>query len=303
MNWLNSFLGQIMRTCLATMLFMTAFFYNSSSEASENIVHKLMETGILTIGTRADSPPFASQIGHKKFAGFTIDIIEEIANGISDDLRVKISTKLITVTVIDRFQAVQKHEVDMVCGSTTPTWEREKIVDFSIPFFIDGIRILTFKEYGKFGLFGLQTKTVGVLKGSTSADAIASRLPNARIKAFADSGSLMTALEKKEIDAILGDGIALEYKRVHSKQEENFMLVPKTGVLVWETFSCMMPQNQSEFRDLVNFQLIKIMNGLENLSGTYAKIYFRWFGGEGVLNYPLDELRQNKLLDSNIWLK
>tara|TARA_B100000745_G_scaffold292761_1_gene233987 strand:+ start:109 stop:1020 length:912 start_codon:yes stop_codon:yes gene_type:complete len=302
MNGLNRFLGQIMRTCLTAIFLAMASFVNTSSEASENIVHKLKETGILTIGTRSDTPPFAFQVEDRNFAGFTIDIIEEIANGISDDLRVKISTKLITVTVLDRFQAVQKHKVDMVCGSTTPTWEREAIVDFSVPFFIDGIRILTFKEYGNFGVFGLQTKTVGVLKGSTSAQFVPTRLPNANIKTFTDSASAMAALEAKEIDAMAGDGIALEYKRVHSKQESNFMLVPKTGVLVWQAFSCVLPENQSKFRDLVNIQFMKMLNGLENLSGTYAKIYFRWFGGEGVLNYPLDETRQSKLLSSNIWL-
>ena len=302
-NQPNEFLGKIMRSCLMAMLVMMGFGYNASSEASDNIVHRLKKTGILTVGTSLDSAPFASRVSGNKFAGFAIDIIEEIANGISDDLKITITTKFIGITTRKaELLAVKNREVDIFCGSTTPTWEREKLVDFSVPFFIDGIRLLTFNKYGKSGVFGLQTKTIGVIKGSTSFSIIQSKLPDPRIKTFPNNLSAMAALEKKSIDAFADDGIVLESLRVNSKQENNLMLVPKSGVIVWETISCILPENQSKFKDLVNIQLMKMLNGLESLSGKYAKIYFRWFGVDGVLNYPLDKTRQNKLLSSNIWL-
>jgi len=301
---LNKLLGKIMYSCLMAMLVIMGLVYNVSSEASDNIVHRLKETGILTVGTSLDSPPFASRVAGNKFAGFAIDLIEEIANGMSDDLKIKITTKFIGFTTRKaELLAVKNREVDIFCGSTTPTWEREKLVDFSVPFFIDGIRLLTFNKYGKFGVFGLQTKTIGVIKGGTAFSIIQSKLPNAHIKTFPNNLSVMAALEKKLIDAFADDGIVLESLRINSKQENNLMLVPKSGVLVWETISCILPENQSKFKDLVNIQLIKMLNGLESLSGKYAKIYFRWFGLDGTLNYPLDKTRQNKLLSSNIWLR
>jgi len=302
-NLIHNIIWKRSHSCLICLCFIAALCYNSSLKASENIVQKLRESGVLTVGARTDASPFSFRLADNRFAGFAIDLMEEISNGISDDLQVKITVNMVPITHNERLQVVQTNKVDIVCGDATPTWEREKKVDFSVPFFIDGIRLLTFNKTAVSGLFGLHRKIIGATKGSTAIHAIQSHLPNARIKLFSSSALGINALKENSIDVFAGDGVTLEVAKMKSKQEHNLTILPKSGVLLWGSISCILPENQSEFRDLVNFQLMKLLEGVDEFSGKYVKIYSRWFGIDGMLNYPLDKIRQTKLSSSNIWLK
>ena len=285
------------------VLFLASPFCATALAGSDSIITKLNNTGVLYVGTRTHAAPFASKVNETQFAGFTIDLIEQISFGISDDLGKPIITKLSPVTVKNRLKMVQDRKVDMVCGSTTVTWSREKFVDFSIPFFIDGIRLLAQRKHALSGVFSLQTSTIGIPDSKFIHGVITSHLPNAKIKKFKTVASAMIALEKGLIHAYSNDGSKLEHLRVNSRQANNLVLLPKSGVLEWEYFACVLPEDQSKFKDLVNNQILKMLRGLDNFSGTYAEIYFRWFGANGVIQIPLDASRQNKLTSFDIWLR
>ena len=92
----------------------------------------------LVVGVRTDAPPFSSQLAGSdgKYQGFSVSLCEEIAaravrEGLYCDWRFE------KVTATDRFNMLVAGDIQLLCGATTVTLERERAVDFSLLTFID----------------------------------------------------------------------------------------------------------------------------------------------------------------------
>ena len=58
----------------------------------------------------------------------------------------------------------------------------------------------------------------------------------------------------------------------------------------------MIPENNSQFMNTVNYSLIEFMQGLLDDKPEYVAIFDRWFGAQGVL--PLTQDLSNIMLDN-----
>jgi polar amino acid transport system substrate-binding protein len=113
----------------------------------------------------------------------------------------------------------------------------------------------------------------------------------------------MTALENRRVAAIGNIGILLEKLRAKSSRSASLVLIPDNVGLSREPMACVVPEDESRFRDTVNQILSRMMTGLEDLSGPYAELYYQWFGVDGVLFYPLTEQRRRALNGARVWLR
>jgi len=273
------------------------------SPARADALERIAKTGVLRVGTRADARPFAYRDTGGNFAGFSVDLIQMIRRSLAEQLGRPLELDVQTVTTQSRLTLLQRGALDLVCGVTTPTWARERRVDFTVPIFVDSTRILTYRRFGQSGMDGLQGKRIGVLKSATTQRVVALALPSVDLVPFDSMTAAMTALEAREIAAVANIGVLLETLRIKSRQAMSLMLIPRHGVLEREFMACAVPENQSPLRDAVNRALSQSFKGLDELSGDYADIYFAWFGYEGDIYYPLTETQRNILLASRIWLK
>ena len=94
---------------------------------------KIEETGILKMGFREGSIPFAfvdPKVG--KHVGFSVDMAELLAENLGKRFGKKITIKPFTVTPKTRIPMVVNGTVDAEMGSTTYTQKREKVADFSL---------------------------------------------------------------------------------------------------------------------------------------------------------------------------
>lgn len=288
------------------MLAALATLFASVAEAQnvrDGALSRIAETGEMRVGTRAQARPFAFKDSSGRFAGFSVDFLHYIGREIGEQLGRPVDLDFRAVTTSNRLRLLANEELDLVCGLTTPTWPREKKVDFTVPFFVDGTRILTYREYGQAGMSRLENRRVGVLEDSTTERIVALSLPNVDLVGFDSMDAAMSALENRNVAAIANIGILLETLRMRSSQSVSMMLVPRSGSLNREAMSCAVPQNQSALRDAVNRAIADSFTGLRELSGPYADIYFRWFGVDGIVYYPLTEKRRDTLLASRIWLR
>ena len=267
------------------------------------VLARVAETGTLRVGTRAQARPFAFRNSEGKFAGFSVDLLQYIGRQIGNTVGRDVTLDFHAVTTDTRLKALESGRIDLVCGLTTPTWSREERVDFTLPIFVDGTRVLTYREYGQAGLGGLQNRRVGVLEDSTTESIVALTLPSVDVVPYPSMAKAMTALEARKVDAIANIGILLETLRTRSSNSVSLMLVPKSGNLHREIMACAVPENESPLRDAVNKALSQAYEGLDEVSGNYADIYFRWFGVDGSVYYPLTGKRRNILLSSRIWLR
>lgn len=263
---------------------------------------QIAESGVLRAGTRADAVPFAYLAEDGKPEGFSVDLIEEIRAAAEARLGRPVRTELSRVTPANRVQMVASGALDIVCEITTPTWDREKLVDFSVPFFRDGTRILAFRDTLK-TTPEIKDMTIGVAEGTTTGDILTEALPGIVTRSYPSMDEAFAALRSGEVQGVANIGIILLGLSRKLEPDRSVVLLPRTEPLGNETMACMLPQNDSEWRDFVNATIIGLTRDLADYRGRYMQIYDKWFGREGRLVYPLDRSTRDYLLNADVWAR
>ena len=263
------------------------------------VLTQIAETGILRAGTRASATPFARQTGPNSFEGFSVDLLEEIRAATARQLGRDVRLALHAVTPTDRLDLVAAGELDLVCGITTPTWEREALVDFSIPFFRDGTRILAYRRNANIDVGQM---TIAVVEGTTTVNVVRDTLPLAPLVTFSTMQDAMQALSDGSVQGVANVGVVLLGLAQQQKPRRSVVLLPRTQSLKTETLACVLPEDDSAWRDLVNNTLVRTFRGLDQFTGRYDEIYRRWFGRTGLLYYPLDRANRRYLSELPIWV-
>ena len=273
-----------------------------ASAAEGGVLARVEADGVIRAGTRASAPPFARKLETGTFEGFSVDLLEEIRVSVEERLGRSVALEFAEVTPSDRLQRVAAGELDIVCGITTPTWDRETLVDFSVPFFRDGTRILIYRERATGGV-DLGRLDIGVVEGTTTVTIIGDELPTATLHRFPSMADAMEALAKSEVHGVANIGITLLGLAARQEPRRSVVLLPRTYALAMETLACVLPQDDSAWRDVVNRVIIDAFAGVEDSNSRYDEIYERWFGRDSEIFYPLDRSNRTYLSTVSIWAR
>lgn len=269
---------------------------------AERVLARIGNTGVFNAGTRADALPFAYRDKKERLVGFSVDLLGEIHKRLEQRFGRPIEMKLRATTASNRIELVASHAIDIECAITTPTWKRQEAVDFSIPFFGNGTRIMTLRSTAG-RLEDLRGKRIGVATGTTTAGILNPHVPDAVMVEVPDMDAGFALFERGEIDALANVGIVLRAKVEKSPLKSKVVLLPRTEELSYESMACILPQDDSEWRAFVNRVLADLLDGVDQYRGSYIEIYERWFGPRGVIYFPLDYTVAQRLAASIIWLK
>lgn len=272
---------------------------------AEGVLDRIGNTGVFNAGTRADALPFAyreKKDKKERLVGFSVDLLGEIHKRLEQRFGRPIAMQLHEATASNRLELVASGAIDIECGITTPTWERQKRVDFSIPFFGNGTRVMALRTTAT-RLEDLHGKRIGVVAGTTTAAILAEHLSNAVMVEVPDMDAGFAKFERGEIDAVSNAGIVLRAKVEKSPLKSRVVLLPRTDDLSYESMVCILPLNDSEWRAFVNRVLADLLAGVDEYRGAYIEIYERWFGPRGAIYFPLDYTVAQQLAASLIWLK
>ena len=105
-------------------------------------LQKIFERGLMRIGHRENSPPFAFLDAQRRPIGYSLDICEVVVEEVAQHLRKSIQVQYVPVTPANRFEMVRDGSVDLECGSTTASAQRRQLVDFSPTIFVTGTKLL-----------------------------------------------------------------------------------------------------------------------------------------------------------------
>ena len=178
------------------------------SKLNPNYVQKIKEKGVLVMGTSADWPPFE----YVDSKGNIVGIDVEIAKKIAQELGVKLEIKDMKFAAL--IEALKNGQVDIVLADMTPTAERGKVVDFSIPYYFSkGNAIVTLKEKADQikSVDDLVGKKIGVQLGTIQEEWAKNALGGkAQIISYDRVyPEMVMALKRGDIDVmVLGDTIA-----------------------------------------------------------------------------------------------
>jgi glutamate/aspartate transport system substrate-binding protein len=101
--------------------------------ALDGTLRKIKETGAVTLAHREFSVPFSYYDDKQQPVGYAMDLCYRIAEAVKKELRLdKLEVKLNPVTSAMRIPLITNGTVDLECGSTTNTLERQKQVAFTI---------------------------------------------------------------------------------------------------------------------------------------------------------------------------
>ncbi len=274
---------------------------------AETVLERIGKTGVLNAGTRADAMPFGYRVkvagkGDERLVGFSVDLIDEIRKKLSQKFGREIATRLHVTTASDRIELVASQAIDIECGITTPTWKRQQAVDFSIPFFGNGTRIMV-RRTATMDLSSLRGKRIGVAAGTTTEEILRQHVPDALTVEVPDMASGFEMFARGELDGLANIGIVLRAMVENSPLKSKVTLLPRTEELSYETMACSLPQDDSAWRAFVNEVLADLLDGVDQYRGGYFEIYDKWFGPRGVVYFPLHYTVAQRLSASIIWLK
>lgn len=267
----------------------------------EPALDRIARTGVLIAGTREDAPPFAFRDAQDHLVGFSIDLIQEVRKALAAKLHRDVRTDLVVVTTMTRMSVIEEHRADIVCETATVTWPRQQRVDFTLPIFRDGTRILAYRETINRS-HDLHDLRIGIVDGSVTGEILKDKLPDISLTSFATMPAALRALEADQVDGIANTGLVLRGLLANADRRQGLVIVPRGEALGYESLACIVPKDDPGWRDFVNGVFRELFRGIADYRGTYVRIYDRWFGRDADITYPLDERTVQFFLSTLIWL-
>ena len=270
-----------MKRLLLLLATVIAVAGNITVSRAQTTLEKINQTGVLTIGTRTGSPPFAYVNKNNEWVGFSIDLVETaILPLISKKLNKQIKLEKKESAPNTRIPLLTSNAVDLIAETMTDTQSRRDQVDFSLTFFATGAQFLVKKGTPIKGIQTIAGKRVAAQQGSTNAKIIRERVPTAKLLEFPDQPAAFQALAQGQVQAYTNDGIQLAGLKAKAPKPDEWAIVGE--FFSYEPYGMAMRKNDSDFRQAVN---VGLMEAIE--SGKYFELYEKWFGPKGEVPYPL----------------
>jgi ABC-type amino acid transport substrate-binding protein len=260
------------------VLLASAIMFSQPLSAAEqrSTLEQIKQSGKVRIGYRESQPPMSFVDKDGKPVGYSIDLCVRIVNEVKNTLgRDDIAIEYVPVSSTNRFEALSNNTIDILCGATTKTISRGKLVDFTQLTFVTGATLLSLKDNAVDGISGLQGKKVAVSKDTTTIDALKAELKesvsDAKVVPVENANAGMQALIKGEVDAFSADQVVLIGLVLTHEGEEKFAIA--SDIFSFEPFALAVRRNDSDFRLLADSVLAQL-----NRSGQITPIYSKWFG-------------------------
>lgn len=279
------------RTCCArvlTLVLASLSFAASAAEAPPTL-DKIRQSHSLTLGIRGGAKPFSTLDANGAAAGYSVDICLKVAEQLRKDLTLpELKVGKVEVNALDRFAKLKSGVVDLECGTTVNTKQRQAEVAFSYPIFIAGQKIVARNE-ALTKLSMLADKTVAVTRGTTAdklfAQVKANQFPGMTVVAFATNEEAFAALEAGKVAAFAGLDVVLQ--GMLATHKGSFTL--SADSLSVEPISLTLRKDDPQFREAVDKVLATLY-----ASGELNAIYNRWFKTDSF-NLPMSALLRDSI--------
>ena len=249
--------------------------------AQQDTLEKIKSSGVLTIGTRTGSPPFAYVNENNEWVGFSIDLVEQLVKpSVEKAVGKSIKIEKKESTPPTRIPLLTSNAVDLISGTMTDTPQRRESVDFSLTFFYTGAQFLVKKGSPIKSINDISGKRIAAQQGATNAKILREKYPQAQLREFPDQPAAFQALAQGQVDAYTNDGIQLAGLKAKAPKPDAWAVVG--DFFSYEPYGRAMRKNASDFRAVLNNGLMEAIE-----SGKHFEIYDKWFGPKGELPYPL----------------
>jgi polar amino acid transport system substrate-binding protein/glutamate/aspartate transport system substrate-binding protein len=269
--------GHRLESLFAAALLAALTLLAGTAEAAT--LDRIRDSGTIKLGYRQDAAPFSYADSAGLPAGYTVALCQVVAKAAGTALqRSDIKIEYVPVTAEGRFADLQAGRIDLLCGATTMTLERRKVVDFSLITFVTGSSVL-YRKDGPANFLELAGKKVGVRAGTTTEEGLKRALAEngiaAEVVGVADHDDGLGKLESGDLAAYFADRAILAMLGRNSQQPENLVLSDR--FFSYEPYALALQRGDDDFRLLVDTTLAHLYRTQD-----VVRIYQAHFGNAGM---------------------
>jgi len=260
---------------------------NAFAQYSSQVLARIAEDGVINVGHRESSVPFAYIGDDGEPIGFSIDLCLNIVEAVEDEIGMDVEINWVAVNPQTRIPLMANGTIDLECGSTTNKLSRQEQVDYAYTTFITGTKILTKRDSGINSVDDLAGKAIALAQGTTNERAIKAaieqrNISDVSIQSVRDHSEGFLALETDRVDAYSTDDVLLFGLIDKARNPDDYAVVGE--FLSYDPYALMVPKDDSDYRLLVNRTLVGLFS-----SGEFHEIYDKWFE---PLSIPMSSMLQ-----------
>lgn len=244
-------------------------------QSASPTLQRIQQTGVIVLGYRESSVPFSYLDDKQQPIGYSIDLCRHVVTRIQAGMPTQpLRVKLVPVQSATRIPLVMNGTVDLECGITTNTLERQRSVAFSLTTFVAQSRLVSKRSAPVLRVAELAGKPVVSTVSTTSL---------ARLKTLNEQENLgMTLLAGRDDNdsflmldtdravAYAMDDVLLRSFIAVSRHPADYVL--STETLSVEPYALMLPKGDPVFKQAVDTALAQFF-----ASGEAHALYDKWF--------------------------
>lgn len=184
-----------------TALCLTSLTALEATAAADVLPSTIAGKGELAIGLESTYPPFNFQDESGNLVGFEVDFANDLCK------RLGLTPRYVPTQFDGILAALASGRLDVVINQITITPERQKNYDFSVPYTITKIQMVTRKELAAelTAPEKLSGRTVGAVLGTNFEQWVRANVPDADVKTYDLDATMYRDLKAGRIDVALND--------------------------------------------------------------------------------------------------
>ena len=287
-------LALVVAACLGTSV--------AQADDLTGTLKKIKESGTVTLGYRDASLPFSYLNDAQQPIGYSIELCQKIV----DQIKVKVGdlglkTEYVSVVAATRTPLLINGTIDLECGVTTNTVERQKQIGFLLTSYVASAKYAVKKTAGINSVADLKGKAVVVITGG-SGEWITKNLNREKqlglkILNAKDGGEAFLMLETGRAVAYINDDVQLMATIAQSRSPDAYTLLPEP--MSAEPYAIGIRKNDPQFKSFADDVLRNLYS-----TGVIDAQYPKWFEQpippkNAVINLPMSEALKQAIAHPN----
>lgn len=263
---------------------------------------KIKESGTVTLGYRDASLPFSYLNDAQQPIGYSIELCQKIV----DQIKVKVGepnlkTEYVSVVAATRTPLLINGTIDLECGVTTNTVERQKQIGFLLTSYVASAKYAVKKAAGINNVDDLKGKAVVVITGG-SGEWITKNLNREKqlglkILNAKDGGEAFLMLETGRAVAYINDDVQLMATIAQSRTPDAYTLLSEP--MSAEPYAIGIRKNDPQFKTFADDVLRNLYS-----TGVIENQYPKWFQQpippkNAVINLPMSDALKEAIAHPN----
>jgi polar amino acid transport system substrate-binding protein len=245
----------------------------AAQAAGASTLRTVLDRGKLIVGTGSTNAPWHFEDDKGQLTGMDIAIARILAKGLFDDVN---KVEFVRQEPAARIPNIATGKVDIVIQFMTVSPARAQLVNFSRPYYVEGVALLTsvkgkYKTHAELMAAGTSAKA-SVLQNVDADQLVKQALPQAQVLQLDTQANAIQALESGRADAAVVDLSTVGW--LVKRNPDRYL---DSGFHYnTQLYSCAMRQGDLDFLSFVNTTLNVAMHGHQ--TEIYDKAFMDFFG-------------------------